>query len=116
MHARAVACLQVLPSVALLSLVEAAARQVQAVLAPHSARGPASVRPRVPRYVDPGTPLQRYNWLESYCRLLLYDAVGGLFRHETFVGGVPVRAWAGGGPHGVHVPLGCPEVQNEGHW
>lgn len=60
---------QALPSIALLHLVEAAAASLRATVSPHGpyggtahGRGPygraGGVWPRVPRYVDPGAPLQ----------------------------------------------------------
>jgi hypothetical protein len=36
------------------------------------------------RYVDPGGPLPRYNWLESYCRLLAQHVANGAFATEAF--------------------------------
>lgn len=38
------------------------------------------------RYVDPVLPLKRYDWVESYCRLLQQDVACGLFAGEGFVG------------------------------
>lgn len=53
-----------------LRLAEAAATSIRAVVAPHGRSGGlyGPLRPRVPRYVNPGAPLQPYRWLESYCR------------------------------------------------
>ena len=38
------------------------------------------------RYVDQVLPLGRYDWLESYCRLLQHDAAEGALRADTFLG------------------------------
>lgn len=38
------------------------------------------------RYVDPTRPLSCYSWLESYCRLLQHDLLGGALRGEAFLG------------------------------
>lgn len=37
-------------------------------------------------YVDPTRPLSCYSWLESYCRLLQHDLLGGVLRGEDFLG------------------------------
>ena len=63
--------------------------------------------------MDPHAPLQQYNWLESYCRLLQHDVMGGHFRSESFVSCAALS-------HGVfalltHAHLVCvlPEQQNK---
>jgi hypothetical protein len=38
------------------------------------------------RYIDPVLPLSKYNWLEAYCRLLMHDAAGGVFRSDSYLG------------------------------
>ena len=42
--------------------------------------------------MDPDAPLARYNWLESYCRLLQQHVAGGLFARERFEGCAPLAA------------------------
>ncbi|KXZ51516.1 hypothetical protein GPECTOR_12g479 [Gonium pectorale] len=104
-----------LPSIAALQLVELTASQVRSYVAPRSpAHQPLGggggyyggrsspgtggvswpVRPRVPRFVDPGAPLRRYCWLESMCRLLQAEVRGGAFAGEPYVGGVQVSELA----------------------
>ena len=53
--------------------------------------------PPPPRHVDSSEPLQRYNLLDSYCRLLHHDVRGGAFRAEAYVGGVALAVGTLGG-------------------
>lgn len=82
---------------AVLQLVEVAAASVRSAVAPRGGgpgRGGGGVWPRVPRWVDPAAPLQRYCWLEALCRLLQAELRGGAFAEEPYVGGVQVWPWA----------------------
>ncbi|GIL46445.1 hypothetical protein Vafri_3439, partial [Volvox africanus] len=84
-----------LPSMAVLQLVEVTAASMRAAVSPRHSHGhgygrSGAVRPRIPRYVDPAAPLQRYCWLEAMCRLLHREVRGGAFAEEVYVGGVQI--------------------------
>eukprot|EP00798_Chlamydomonas_sp_ICE-L_P001332 gene1332-32689_t len=78
-------CLQaaVIPVIVLMEMVETSARSIRTFV---SSRSRTLLRARVPRYVDPHAPLQPYNWLESFCRMLQHQVMGSHFCSETFVG------------------------------
>ena len=52
------------------------------------------------RYVDQVLPLGRYDWLESYCRLLQHDAAEGALRADTFLGCAELLQIGGAGSLG----------------
>jgi len=71
-----------LPAVLLLEMVESTAYSVRMFVSSRS----LVPRVRVPRFVDPAKPLGRYDWLESYCRLLQASGANGLMHGEAFAG------------------------------
>ncbi|GIL97100.1 hypothetical protein Vretimale_2847, partial [Volvox reticuliferus] len=84
-----------LPSMAVLQIVEVTAASMRAAVSPRHGHGHgygrnSAVRPRIPRYVDPAAPLQRYCWLEAMCRLLQREVRGGAFAEEVYMGGVQI--------------------------
>lgn len=67
----------------------------------------------VSRYVDPLGPLSRYDWRESYCRLLQQHVAGGLFGHERFQGCVALAGGRLGMATQSHFLVVAPQHANE---
>lgn len=67
------------------------------------------------RYVDPVLPLGRYDWLESYCRLLQHDAAAGMFRTDAFLGCAELAAGRFAVVTSRHLLAFAPEHANATH-